>query len=302
MGFTGVYSFLHKKKNYQGTFISPSAMPDDHYDIDFLGTYFADIRRHLTGNNPEYDPVANGRSLAFRVQQDYTPAFACIHMDGEYTAQKALAHASRPQERAKKESRIQILFEELENRSEVGKWTPSSVVNEIKKTLPRIFSFTQEFRDGLAEGLRKVFGVVVDCDGEADTHIARVLAAHPTIVINGVEQRRVVVSGDSDLLVYDSVKYLLRKMPRGDAFHFYTRAEVLEALGFQWSCQLVVYGIVSKNDYTVNIPGFSLKKNLDTILSLEVDEETTVDALLDLYINNMQGRVDNPADVTRERF
>ncbi|KAG0286486.1 hypothetical protein BGZ98_005057, partial [Dissophora globulifera] len=68
-------------------------------------------------------------------------------------------------------------------------------------------------------------------------------------------RQHLVVSGDSDLLVYQAIDSVLRPIPRSRLYAIYDNADVLDILKFDDPIQLVLLGIVSYLDYAKNIYG-----------------------------------------------
>ncbi|KAF9942517.1 hypothetical protein BGZ65_001269, partial [Modicella reniformis] len=89
------------------------------------------------------------------------------------------------------------------------------------------------------------------CPTEADVEIA-----------SDCQLDDIVVSRDSDFLICANIATLYRPLGRGEQMKFllYSKQGVLEVLGLT-AQQLLVLGIVSKNDYGSNIPSLGIKTN-----------------------------------------
>ncbi|KAG0073939.1 hypothetical protein BGZ93_004656, partial [Podila epicladia] len=113
----------------------------------------------------------------------------------------------------------------------------------------------QAFVDYMA---KKGYDIIL-CDTEADIKIAA-----------DCEEEDVVVTGDSDLLIYKSVPAVWRPMGGGKSrrYWLYNKAAVLDALDVT-STQLVALAVISGNDYTRNIPTLGIETNRKLIKKLE---------------------------------
>ncbi|KAG0222401.1 hypothetical protein BGW42_006658, partial [Actinomortierella wolfii] len=78
-----------------------------------------------------------------------------------------------------------------------------------------------------------------------------------------------VVTIDSDFLVYSNVYTVYRSFSRGGRRRYliYTKSSVLNALDLSAN-QLLVLGIVSRNDYGKNIPRLGITTNRKLIKSI----------------------------------
>ncbi|KAI7819135.1 hypothetical protein BC939DRAFT_479798 [Gamsiella multidivaricata] len=81
------------------------------------------------------------------------------------------------------------------------------------------------------------------------------------------------VSADSDLLIYPSVTKGLRPIFHGLAYALYTKESVTNALHVPSADYVTLLGIVSKNDYTENIPGLGIVRNLEIIRALRLSPD-----------------------------
>ncbi|KAF9369280.1 hypothetical protein BGX21_006080, partial [Mortierella sp. AD011] len=75
-----------------------------------------------------------------------------------------------------------------------------------------------------------------------------------------------VVSGDSDLLVYQNVEKVLRPIPkRHHEFALHEKDDILNALDLLSPTHLLLYGIISDNDYSMNVRNLDLSRNADIV-------------------------------------
>ncbi|KAF8924054.1 hypothetical protein BGZ47_004242, partial [Haplosporangium gracile] len=97
------------------------------------------------------------------------------------------------------------------------------------------------------------------CRTESDTCIAECAEQKK---FEGQVWNRVVVSNDSDSLIYPTIGKVLRKLPRGGGYGLYPKEAVVRSLQLPSLHHLTVLGIVSNNDYSANLPIHGLATNL----------------------------------------
>ncbi|KAG0342102.1 hypothetical protein BG004_005749, partial [Podila humilis] len=114
-------------------------------------------------------------------------------------------------------------------------------------------------------------------------------------------EKRTVVSGDSDLLVFKSVDSLLRPVPKAKSYALFERKDVLKALGFQQHWQLELLAIVNRSDFAMNVPGIGLAKSTALIVSL--DESLTVQEKGEMFVQETnKRRLKDKDPATAEQF
>jgi hypothetical protein len=104
--------------------------------------------------------------------------------------------------------------------------------------------------------LNKGYAIIL-CSTEADVAIAS--DCHPSDL---------VMSSDSDLLIYPTIRTLWRPIARQSKFLVYEKNDLLSTLDLSQP-QLTVFGIVSNNDYDQNIHNIGVKTNYSLVKSLE---------------------------------
>ncbi|KAF9284158.1 hypothetical protein BGZ68_004853 [Mortierella alpina] len=144
----------------------------------------------------------------------------------------------------------------------------------IGRNIAKLFVLTAADKASLRDGLEANGVSVCLCETEADVCIARGQGHDLASPDNGCH--RVAFSVDSNLLVYDSISAVLRPLPRHSGYALYLKPDVLHALDLPSSRHLVLYGIVSENDYSRNVEQLGLAKNADLIRSLPFDELTEI--------------------------
>ncbi|KAG0245514.1 hypothetical protein BG011_002768, partial [Mortierella polycephala] len=153
--------------------------------------------------------------------------------------------------------------------------------NKLFKNIRAAFYWSQESRNSLAHHLTNNGWNVVVCPSEADIAIA-----------DDCQPKDIVVSGDSDMLIYDTVETVWRPLSRG-RFLVYELAAVMDHLSIS-RAQLTTLGIVSKNDYSSNLTRLGISANYKIVKSLE-KTETDVQKLIQQYLVHSDVVCKNPS-------
>ncbi|KAF9079164.1 hypothetical protein BGX23_004873, partial [Mortierella sp. AD031] len=143
------------------------------------------------------------------------------------------------------------------------------------------FYWSQESRSSLAHYLTNNGWNVVVCPSEADIAIAA-----------DCQPKDIVVSGDSDMLIYDTVETVWRPLSRG-RFLVYELAAVMDHLSIS-RAKLTTLGIVSKNDYSSNLTRLGISTNYKIVKSLD-KTETDVQKLIQQYLVHPNVVCKNPS-------
>jgi hypothetical protein len=275
MGIAGLYPFLSKKglnpdeaNVHELATKMNQADPTASFELDLFGTFYSDIKNailRVMKNSPDQKTLMTncGTVIGTVIQGVFGPnSKVIVHIDGDRCQEKANTHADRDQRRAKALTRLEILLSDIEKKSNIGKNNSRSKMKEIKKHLKQIIFFYSNDKSDLGDAI-KAFNSNFSpckCPYEADICISEIMYG---------SQEDIAVSGDSDFLVHRDVSKVLRPIPKGHhKFALYDRAKVLSALGFSTPNQLLLYGVVSNNDYTSNIRGYGLGRNAEIISNL----------------------------------
>ncbi|KAF9574392.1 hypothetical protein EC968_006552 [Mortierella alpina] len=263
-------------------------------DIDLLGTpVFRNFMiRHITEAYDASSALATGTALANYIHSVFGASDRTIriHLDGAPNEEKSHAHEARSTQKAKN---IEVLTGEIakmRERSEQGRWTCQTTITRITKLLHQIFVLDTTDKASLVQGMRSQAGIIVcECRSESDTCIARTSTPGP----------RVVVSGDSDLMAYRTVDRVLRSIPRTHDFGWYSKDEILSALGLPTALHLVLLAIVSYNDYGSNIKGLGVVGNCNIIRQLPQSTYGDIDQMLEAYVAAAEARMKKPVNISR---
>ncbi|KAF9271079.1 hypothetical protein BGZ68_004282, partial [Mortierella alpina] len=127
--------------------------------------------------------------------------------------------------------------------------------NAVSKLLLNAFYWDLAARRSFAEYLRARDWNVVECRTEADLAIG-----------NDCRPGDIVLTRDSDLLIYPEVACIWRPISRGRLLEYHV-GDVLASLKIT-RAQLTVLGVVSRNDYTKNVEGLGSKTNFSIVKRL----------------------------------
>lgn len=248
MGVLGLWPFL-RKKGYD-PFIH--CLPNSFARVDILGTFFSTIRYAYTSHNLERAHLI----LEREIDKYFDRKSSSLYLDGLPCVEKITTLIHREEIRAKAldnaEKFISILDQKVDENLRVRKWLFST----IHKYLRNSFYWTLDARKSFEIYMRNKGWAITICSTEADLAIA--LDCVPTDI---------VVSRDSDMLIYESVHTIWRPISKG-RFLVYDLPKVLEALGIN-RVQLTLLGVVSKNDYSNNIHGLGAESNFGIIKRLK---------------------------------
>ncbi|KAF9570266.1 Rad2 nuclease [Mortierella alpina] len=249
MGVVGLWPLI-KKKGYDPAFRNrvPLESEGSVCRLDVLGTFYLNIRSTYIRHPPEVAHEILERQISNMVAKEHT----VLYIDGEPAKEKAPTHAQRNQWRKDAAEEAEKLLAQLHHRvtqeQNVRKW----MVSAIKKATEKVFVWSAESRAEFARYLEQQGWQVLIAPTEADLAIA--LDCGP---------QDVVISKDSDMVVYKSINHICRPISKG-RFLDYDVQDVAEALGMSRQ-QLCVLGIVSRNDYNRNIPSLGSETNFKLV-------------------------------------
>ncbi|KAG0020648.1 hypothetical protein BGZ81_009264, partial [Podila clonocystis] len=140
---------------------------------------------------------------------------------------------------------------------------------KLLKHIDGSFYWSLDSRRSLAQFLQAQGWNIVECPSEADIMIAKDCTA-----------KDVVISGDSDSLIYASIKTIWRPLARG-RYLAYDVQMLLKQLEMS-RAGLTVLGIVSRNDYSTNLTRMGVSTNYSIIQPFgDADPDTILQAYLD---------------------
>jgi hypothetical protein len=178
-----------------------------------------------------------------------------LYLDGLPCDEKKETEETRKERRAKALERAEKHLVKFEDRVQNGARIRKQHFTNVRKNLKLGFYWTLESRRAFAEYMRGRHWNVVECPFEADPMIA-----------TDCRPGDIVVTRDSDALVYGSIETIWRPTSKGCTLA-YSVPGVLTSLGLSRD-QLTVLGIVSKNDYQSNLSSLGPVTNFKIVKTL----------------------------------
>ncbi|KAK3843693.1 MAG: hypothetical protein J3R72DRAFT_107685 [Linnemannia gamsii] len=200
MGLTGWYPFIRKK--YEPVVLHPTTLntiPNRRL-LDVLGTCYRVIRDSYS-HNPE--DVAHGR-LEKEISRFGSPQEMRIFIDGDQSLEKRATALERERIRTKALDRTTTSLETLETRVATGSRLRKRHFSDVRSGLASSFYWPKEHRMGFAQYMRGKGWTVIEAETEADVAIALQAQADD-----------IVISADSDMLAYETIKTLWRPVSGG---------------------------------------------------------------------------------------
>ncbi|KAK3822834.1 MAG: hypothetical protein J3Q66DRAFT_330235 [Benniella sp.] len=202
------------------------------------------------------------RYVARRVDAILGPSFdksrTTIHCDGETPPAQKSDERSRRKECL--ERQLKALTAPVEKVS-IKKGAPASTYFKCKAP----YRAPRTAIDEILDGLSKLDWKVCRCDFQADTHIADQCQKDP----NNADI--VVITKDSDLLVYEHIHSITIPIGRAHELTTFTKANVMSSLELPSARHLLLAALLSKNDYSSSIPRYTLQKNARIVQGIDLD-------------------------------
>lgn len=257
MGIPLLWPFI-RQEGYEATLLWQFPLtplpPDSFYRVDILACFFSTIQRIYSSQTPDQQThhITFERYLQSRRLPKDT---ALLYIDGPSPDEKRTTREARETKRALALQKAQACIGDMEERVGGRRRLRKRDFSKLHKLANAAFYWSLESRKCLAEYLASKGWNVTECHSEADTAIA--IDCQPNDI---------VLSGDSDMLVYNSVEIIWRPLARGQ-FLVYKCADVLRSLDIS-RAQLTALGVVSKNDYTSNLTRLGVATNFKIVKSL----------------------------------
>jgi len=229
--------------------------PDSVVRIDILATFFSLIQRLLTSTS--HDPSISNIIFERHLISCRIPKNSSIlYIDGASPEEKRETRLAREAKRALALQKAQTFIGTMEDQVLSRRGVRKQDFNKLAKHIRAAFYWSPESRASMKAYLVEQGWSVAECPSEADIAIA--VDCQPADV---------VVSADSDMLLYDSIRTIWRPLSRG-RFLVYEVPDLLNYLGISRQ-KLTVLGIVSKNDYTTNLSRMGVATNFKIVKSLK---------------------------------
>ncbi|KAG0310285.1 Elongation of fatty acids protein 2, partial [Dissophora globulifera] len=222
--------------------------------VDVLALFFCRIRyTYTTHSSTIAHTILESSILSFGITKD-----SILYVDGPSPIEKQATTAAREQRRTIALQHAETSIADLERRVQDQCKARKRQFRALDKHIRAAFYWPLDVREDFARYMRTRGWSVIVCSSEADIAIAE--ACQPNDV---------VVSSDSDMLAYDTIKTIWRPISRG-RFLVYDVERVLQCLDLT-RAHFTVLCIVSKNDYTSNLTSLGVHTNLKIVKDLEQD-------------------------------
>lgn len=265
MGCLSFWRFVAAKKRYAPVYRNPAIQrnalggPDNKFRIDMQGSFYSAIRYSYSSScNVEVAHATFLKNLESRVKDK---AAAVLYFDGAQCEEKLETQQKRQLAREKMvdaaDQHVNTFIQLVTSRADNAGIRKRHFAN-VQKQLKNAYRWNSTARDGLVRFLEARGWDVVQCETEADVAIAR-----------DTVEGDIVISGDSDLFIYQSVSVLWRPQSKAGYLE-YQKTGVLSALGLESAAQLTALGVVSTNDYNHSVHGLGCETNYKIIKSIEV--------------------------------
>lgn len=203
-----------------------------------------------------------------------------MHFDGSPSIQKSREREHRTQVLNKSIATISMDIDQIRG---TRKKAASRLYRRCKNAYRPPPSVWKEIMDEL----RRYGWDVHECPHQADTHVG-VLCSDLSESDNVV-----VVTRDSDLMVYEGVWNVVMPVGRSHELTSFSKTELLSSLDLPSDRHLLVTAIVTKNDYFEGIPSIGIQRNLDVVRTLDIESGPRTDCItkaVDLYLNEIRNR------------
>ncbi|KAK5823077.1 hypothetical protein F5H01DRAFT_129602 [Linnemannia elongata] len=274
MGIPYLWPFV-RDKGYEAPLLSrfpQDPLPSNaFYRVDILASFFSIIRRAYSNHDSSTANTIVAQHLA---SCGFPQASAVLYVDGPSPEEKRRTRDLRDMKRADALAKAEASINDMENIFRSGGRLRKPHFRKLAKHLNASFVWLMDSRRALAQFLQGLGWSVVECVSEADIAIASDCGAHD-----------VVITGDSDSLVYSSIETIWRPLGRG-RYLVYDMPTVLRHLEISRTA-LTVLGVVCRNDYSSNISRLGVSTNFKIILSLEKDVTfTDPSAMIGVYLTH----------------
>ncbi|KAF8925213.1 hypothetical protein BGZ47_003424, partial [Haplosporangium gracile] len=259
------------------------------FRIDVLSCFYSRIQQIFSAS---HDQHTCNTIFEHHLLSCHVPKTSILYIDGPSPNEKRTTNETRQAKRSLALQNAQTCLGNLETRVAGRQRVKKREFIQPYKNIRAAFYWPLMSRRSLALHLTNNGWNVLECPSEADVAIARVCQSDD-----------IVVSGDSDMLIYNTIQTIWRPLSKG-RFLVYMLAEVLKQLELS-RAQLTTLGIVSKNDYTSNLTQLGISSNYEIIKSLDKTEDD-VEKLILQYLNHPVVVRKNPSathfDVAKKVF
>ncbi|KAF9559904.1 hypothetical protein EC968_006408, partial [Mortierella alpina] len=271
-----------------------------------LGTVGDQIRAALRIRNHEHDPrlrfIADTLHKKFETC-GFDKAFTRIHIDGDRPNQKRREHAARDVKNTAALGKLDACFVQNpqapppQQQQQQPPRLRKHNIAAIERMAKNVVHVPRQALLAVCHFLEEKGWRVHLCQFEADPCIAR--HCYAASQYNTVAY---ALSNDSDLFVYSSVRELIRPVwNKRNKFQQFNKQAVLTHLQLD-DLQLLLVGIVTKNDYNQQFENYGVATNMEIarelrqigmlpnnalVLGSNIQASTTMAAAVAAYINHV---------------
>jgi 5'-3' exonuclease len=208
-------------------------------------------------------------------------ASTTLHWDGKPSEQKSAERRRRQEDLDKKLTKLQEDVAQAVNKK-------SAVPSRLYQLCRRLFRPSADILDDIKSELARLGWGVCTCDFQADTHIAQICQDHE------VE----VVSGDSDLLVYEGINHITMPVGKNHELTTFQKSDVLSLLNLPSDRHLLLACLLTRNDYNEGIRGLGLKRNAAIVRGFDLDPRMELDQVITKAIEKYLNTIRDPRGKT----
>ncbi|KAF9577228.1 hypothetical protein BGW38_007706, partial [Lunasporangiospora selenospora] len=287
MGIQGLWPFL-RKRGYRAKIHNSPPQPSSSHSkirVDVNSTFFPTINYAYSQNSNDQD--AAHRILEDCIAQLGSKSDIILYVDGDQSLEKQKTQNHREATRQKSINQARQSILGLEQRLATRKRIRKHHIRRVWRLLKRAFYWQHQDRLTFIEYMTSKGWEIQLCPMEADISIAAECQPHD-----------IVISRDSDLLVFRRIRQLWRPMGPSRRMWFltYAKDDICSELEFT-DQQLTALGIVCKNDYSPNIPMVGIEKSYKIIKAIDGDKD--IEAMIAAYLSDDRVQFRNAA---REEF
>lgn len=251
MGVAGLWGHVRKEGMRPPLHHSPRVPSTSHTKVrtDVAGTFHTTIRWAYGQYNSNLTKAHSILENEIRHLSDQSQLV--LYIDGGPAQEKLDTHIRRKAARHQALQRADDALINLAHRIASNQRVRKSYFSKINKNLNQGFYWNLEHRLSFNSYMRGKGWTVIVCNTEADIAIA-----------TDYQPGDIAVSSDSDFLIYTSIETLYRPTGRGQRRRYllYDKASVLATLCLTPK-QMLLLGIVSRNDYGRNIATLGIATN-----------------------------------------
>ncbi|KAF9344550.1 hypothetical protein BGX34_005554, partial [Mortierella sp. NVP85] len=221
--------------------------------------------------------VTLDKRLAVHLDKEMT----VIHIDGEPSIQKSAERKSR-QERLNKD--LAKLKDQVAKLCERKHGSPAKLFRKCRD----LYRPPPSDIDGIEKSLKDLGWTVCRCHHQADTHIGQICRDVSD------KSKLAVVTGDSDLIIYDGVPNVTMPVGRAHEWTTFSKDALIEDLNLPSSRHLLLTAVVTKNDYFPGIKTYGIRHNADLVRGIDIDmgQGESTEELMEKFRNAIDSYLD----------